>query len=111
MEIVNIEQLMRDKLTECDEWLNGKEEAVARLEEAEKAYEAARIDYERKQADVADYNDENVARVAEYKRDLEKRLGIEPEPVYPIPVEEEVEAPCADEPVVIEEAPVEGIAG
>lgn len=106
MEIVNIEQLMRDKLNECDEWLNGKDEAVARLDEAEKAYEAARIDYERKKADVADYNDENVARVAEYKRDLEKRLGIEPEPVA-----NTVCVQCDNDEVVAEESPIVGIAG
>lgn len=102
MEIINIEQLMRDKLNECDAWLNGKDEAVARLEEARLAYEAAKIDYESKQADVADYNDENVARVAEYKRDLEDRLGI---------VHEEPSVECVSEPIVEEVPPIVGIAG
>ena len=42
MELINIEQLMRDKLDECNAWLGGKDEAVSRLDEAEKAYESAR---------------------------------------------------------------------
>lgn len=69
MEIVNIEQLMRDKLNECDEWLNGKDEAVARLDEAEKAYEIAK-------AEVAQYSDEYIAEVVSYRDDLKCRLGI-----------------------------------
>lgn len=107
MELINIEQLMRDKLDECNDWLGGKDKAVAKLDEAEKAYESARLAYEQAKNDVADYNDDNIARVSEYKRDLEHRLGIvveQPE------VESEVEAAC-EEPVVQEQPPVVGIIG
>lgn len=69
MEILNIEQLMRDKLDECNAWLGGKDEAVAKLEEAKIALEKA-------QANVAEYTDENVAQVVAYRDDLKSRLGI-----------------------------------
>lgn len=106
-EMIDIEKLMRDKLDECNEWLNGKDNAVAKLEDAEKAYESARLAYEQAKNDVADYNDENVAQVSEYKRNLEHRLGIvveQPE------VESEGEAAC-EEPVVQEQPQVVGIIG
>ena len=48
MELINIEQLMRDKLDECNAWLGGKDKAVAELEEA-------RVAFEKAQANVADY--------------------------------------------------------
>lgn len=107
MELINIEQLMRDKLDECNEWLNGKDDAVAKLDEAEKAYGSARLAYEQAKNDVADYNDENIAQVSEYKRDLENRLGIvveQPE------VKNEVEAACGES-VEQEQPQVVGIIG
>lgn len=106
-EMIDIEKLMRDKLDECYDWLNGKDNAVAKLDEAEKAYESARLAYEQAKNDVADYNDENIARVSEYKRDLENRLGIvveQPE------VKSEVEAAC-EKPVEQEQPQVVGIIG
>ena len=54
MELINIEQLMRDKLDECNAWLGGKDKAVAELEEA-------RVAFEKAQANVADYTEENIA--------------------------------------------------
>lgn len=78
MEIINIEQLMIDKMNECRDWLCGKEDAVARLAECEKAYESARLAYETAKADVEDYNEENIERVVAYREDLERRLGIAP---------------------------------
>lgn len=81
MEIVNIEQLMRNKLVECDEWLNGKDEAIARLDEA-------RIAYEKAQEDVAQYTDEYIAEVVSYRDDLKSKLGIVDEVVE---IEEVVE--------------------
>lgn len=68
-ELINIEQLMRDKLDECNEWLNGKDNAVAKLEEA-------RIALEKAEASVAEYTDENIAQVIAYRDDLKSRLGI-----------------------------------
>lgn len=70
MEIINIEQLMRNKLNDCYDFLNGKDKAVARLEEARIAYESA-------QAAVAQYNDAFIEEVKAYAKDLELKLGIE----------------------------------
>lgn len=70
MEFVDIEQMMKDKLVECDDFLNGKDVAVARVcglrEELAKAEEELRA-YE----DV-----EYVDRVIAYRDDLKRRLGI-----------------------------------
>jgi len=69
MELINIEKLMRDKLDECNEWIDGKDKAVEKLEEAKIAYEQA-------QANVAEYTEENIAQVIAYRDDLKSRLGI-----------------------------------
>lgn len=69
MELINIEQLMQDKLDECNAWIDGKDKAVSELEEA-------RIAYEKAQANVAEYTDENIAQVVAYRDDLKSRLGI-----------------------------------
>ena len=69
MQIVDIEKLMRDKLNECDEWLSGKDNALVALEEA-------RVAFEKAQAQVAEYTDENIAQVVAYRNDLKSRLGI-----------------------------------
>lgn len=69
MELVNIEQLMRDKLDECNAWVDGKDKAIAELEQARLAYEKA-------QANVAEYTDEHIADVIAYRDDLKARLGI-----------------------------------
>ena len=107
MELINIEQLMRDKLDECNAWLGGKDEAVSRLDEAEKAYESARLAYEQAKNDVADYNDENIVDVEKYKSDLEHRLGIVVEQPEVVDVVDEAVA----EPVAQEETPIVGIIG
>lgn len=85
MEIVNFEDLMRAKLAECDEWLDGYDDAVAKCEDCEKAYEEARVALEKAKADVADYNDDNIKRVSDYKAQLEDKLGI----VKPVEVAQE----------------------
>ena len=69
MQIVDIEKLMRDKLDECNAWLGGKDKAVAELEEA-------RVAFEKAQANVADYTEENIAQVVAYRDELKSRLGI-----------------------------------
>lgn len=69
MQIVDIEKLMRDKLNECDEWLSGKDNALVALEEA-------RVAFEKAQAQVAEYTDENIAQVVAYRDELKSRLGI-----------------------------------
>lgn len=69
MQIVDIEKLMRDKLNECDEWLSGKDNALVALEET-------RVAFEKAQAQVAEYTDENIAQVVAYRDELKSRLGI-----------------------------------
>lgn len=104
---IDIEQLIHDKLDECKAWLDGKDDAVAKLEDAEKAYESARLAYEQAKNDVADYNDENIAEVEKYKSDLEHRLGIVVEQPEVVDVVDEAVA----EPVAQEETPIVGIIG
>ena len=99
MELINIEQLMRDKLDECNAWLDGKDKAVAKLEEA-------RVAFEKAQANVADYTEENIAQVVAYRDDLKSRLGIVD--VVEEPVAEVAEA--HDEQVV-EQCAVAEVAG
>jgi hypothetical protein len=99
MELINIEQLMRDKLDECNAWLGGKDKAVAELEEA-------RVAFEKAQANVADYTEENIAQVVAYRDDLKSRLGIAD--VVEEPVAEVAEA--HDEQVV-EQCAVAEVAG
>lgn len=99
MQIVDIEKLMRDKLNECDEWLSGKDNALVALEEARAAFEKA-------QANVADYTEENIAQVVAYRDDLKSRLGIVD--VVEEPVAEVAEA--HDEQVV-EQCAVAEVAG
>lgn len=105
MEIVNFEDLMRAKLAECDEWLDGYDDAVAKFEDCEKAYEEARVALEKAKADVADYNDDNIKRVSDYKAQLEDKLGI----VKPVEVAQE--AVVSDSVVAPVEEPVIGIIG
>lgn len=92
---------MLAKLDECDAWLVGKDEAMAKLAEAEAKYNEA------KEA-VADYTEENVAQVEAYRDDLRARLvalGVV-EDVKPVEVVEE--EPIVEEAVApVEEAPVE----
>lgn len=99
MQIVDIEKLMRDKLNECDEWLSGKDNALVALEEA-------RVAFEKAQANVADYTEENIAQVIAYRDDLKSRLGIVD--VVEEPVAEVAEA--HDEQVV-EQCAVAEVAG
>lgn len=99
MQIVDIEKLMRDKLNECDEWLSGKDNALIALEEA-------RVAFEKAQANVADYTEENIAQVVAYRDDLKSRLGIVD--VVEEPVAEVAEA--HDEQVV-EQCAVAEVAG
>ena len=99
---IDIEELIRNKLDECNAWLDGKDDAVARLEDAEKAYESARLAYEQAKIDVAEYNDENIREVENYKRDLEDRLGIRREQPEVVDVVDAVIAePVAQESQII----------
>lgn len=105
MEIVNFEDLMRAKLAECDEWLDGYDGAVEKCNDCEKAYEEARVALEKAKTDVADYNDDNIKRVSDYKAQLEDKLGI----VKPVEVKQE--AVVADVAVAPVDEPVIGIHG
>lgn len=95
VEKVDIIGFMAGKLEECDKWLEGKDNAIAELEEAEARYNEAK-------KNVEDYTDENIAQVVNYRNDIEQKLialGV----IEPKVVEEAVEeAPVAEE-VVAEE--------
>lgn len=70
MDFIDIEKLMRTELAKCDEFLNGKDKAVAELNEA-------RIALEKAEQAVAEYEDADyVAKVVSYRDDLKSRLGI-----------------------------------
>lgn len=70
VKITNYDELMRKSLAECDKFLNGKDEAVAKLDEA-------RIALEKAEQAVAEYeNADYVAKVVAYRDDLKSRLGI-----------------------------------
>lgn len=70
MDFIDIEKLMRTELAKCDEFLNGKDKAVAELNEA-------RIALEKAEQAVAEYEDADyVAKVVAYRDDLKSRLGI-----------------------------------
>lgn len=98
MELINIEQLMRDKLNECDAWLVGRDEAVLELAKAREAYLKA-------EEKVAEYTDENICAVVAYRDDLRVRLGIADEKEMVEEVVEEVkeEAPIVRPTPVVEE--------
>ena len=98
MELINIEQLMRDKLNECDAWLVGRDEAVAELAVAKEAYLKA-------EEKVAEYTDENICAVVAYRDDLKVRLGIvdEKEVVEEVVEEVKEEAPIVRPTPVVEE--------
>jgi Flp pilus assembly CpaF family ATPase len=92
---VNFVEFMVDKFNECDAWLNGKDIALKKLGEAERAYEEAK-------KDVEEYTEENIAQVENYKKDLEDKLialGV----IEPKVVEEAVEEAPVVEEVVAEE--------
>ena len=92
MEIISIEQLMKDKLAECDTWLAGNDEAVAELARARELYLKA-------EEKVAEYTEKNIVDVVAYRDDLKARLGIVDE------VKEEVvlvDEKAVAEPVVAE---------
>lgn len=95
VKITNYDELMRKSLAECDKFLNGKDEAVAKLNEA-------RIALEEAEQAVAEYeNADYVSRVIAYRDELKSRLGIVD--VVEEPVVEVSEA--QDEQNVIETAP------
>ena len=95
VKITNYDELMRKSLAECDKFLNGKDEAVAKLEEA-------RIALEEAEQAVAEYEDADyVSRVIAYRDELKSRLGIVD--VVEEPVVEVSEA--QDEQNVVETAP------
>ena len=95
VKITNYDELMRKSLAECDKFLNGKDEAVAKLNEA-------RIALEEAEQAVAEYEDADyVSRVIAYRDELKSRLGIVD--VVEEPVVEVSEA--QDEQNVIETAP------
>ena len=88
---VNFVEFMVDKFNECDAWLNGKDTALKKLADAERAYEEAK-------KDVEEYTEENIAQVENYKNDLEDKLialgvfeqNVEEEVVEEEPVAEKV---------------------
>ena len=95
VKITNYDELMRKSLAECDKFLNGKDEAVAKLNEA-------RIALEEAEQAVAEYEDADyVSRVIAYRDELKSRLGIVD--VVEEPVVEVSEA--QDEQNVVETAP------
>ena len=95
VKITNYDELMRKSLAECDKFLNGKDEAVAKLNEA-------RIALEEAEQAVAEYEDADyVSRVIAYRDELKSRLGIvdvDEEPVVEV-------AEAQDEQNVVETAP------
>ena len=97
MEFVNFEDLIKAKVAECDEWLVGEEKAREDLAKAEDALKAAYVAVEEARVAVADYNEDNIARVAAYRKELRDNLGIVDEPE--VVVEEVVEEvlPAIDE--------------
>lgn len=100
MDFIDIEKLMRTELAKCDEFLNSKDKAVAKLDEA-------RIALEEAEQAVAEYeNADYVAQVVAYRDDLKSRLGIVD--VVEEPVAEVAEA--HDEQVV-EQCAVAEVAG
>nr|DAR59139.1 MAG TPA: hypothetical protein [Caudoviricetes sp.] len=102
MEIVNIDDLMREKLSQCEEFLNGKDEAIAKRDEARLALEKA-------EAALAEYdNADYVATIVAYRDDLRKRLGIVDEVVAEAH-DEQLGEECAEQdpaPVVFVEQPL-----
>ena len=102
MEIVNIDDLMREKLSQCEEFLNGKDEAIAKRDEARLALEKA-------EAALAEYdNADYVATIVAYRDDLRKRLGIVGEVVAEAH-DEQLGEECAEQdpaPVVFVEQPL-----
>ena len=72
MEIVDFKQAMLDKLAECEAWLVGYDEAVARAKEAEDKYLAAK-------EEVDAYTPENIAKIEAYRDTLKADLGIKDE--------------------------------
>ena len=67
MEKTNFETAMREKLVECDTWINDKDAAIERLAEAEKAYEEAK-------AVVAEYTPDNIIAVENYRAEVQAQL-------------------------------------
>lgn len=84
MEIVIFEDLMRKKLAECEDWLNGGEVAKERVAKAEAELVEA-------QNALSQYNDQYIEEVKAYMSDLKARLGICDEKVCDEPICEEVE--------------------
>lgn len=97
MEIISIEQLMKDKLAECDMWLADKDIAIDELAKAKEVLARA-------EAKVAEYTEENIIAVEKYRDDLKARLGIVDEVVEVAEVEivkEEVPVPIQEVPHTI----------
>lgn len=102
MEIINFDNLMREKLAQCEEFLNGKDEAIAKRDEARLALEKA-------EAALAEYdNADYVATIVAYRDDLKAKLGIVDEVVAEAHDEQPGEE-CAEQdpaPVVFVEQPL-----
>ena len=92
VEIVDIDELMRIKLAQCDAFFNGKDAAIERVEQARAELEVA-------ENALAEYdNVEYVEKLTAYRADLARKLGV---------VEPEVVAEACDEQVVEQDpAPV-----
>lgn len=100
VKITNYDELMRKSLAECDKFLNGKDEAVAKLNEA-------RIAFEEAEQAVAEYEDADyVSRVIAYRDDLKSRLGIVDVVEEPV-----VEVAEAHDEQVVEQCAVAEVAG
>lgn len=102
VEFVDIEKLMHDKLDECNAWLDGKDAAIAKRDEA-------RIALEKAEAEVAEYNDDAyVAELTAYRDGLKSKLGIVDEVVAEAH-DEQLGEECAEQdpaPVVFVEQPL-----
>lgn len=97
VQIVDIDELMRNKLDECDRFLNGKDAAIGKRD-------LARAELEKAEAVLAEYdNAEYVETITNYRDGLKQRLGIVDEPEMVSEAEHDDEQDSA--PIIVE--PVE----
>lgn len=93
VEIVDIDELMRNKLAQCDAFFNGKDAAIERVEQA-------RVELKAAENALAEYDDvEYVEKLTAYRDDLARKLGVVEKPI----VAEEV-SEAQDEQNVVEVA-------
>lgn len=100
MEFINFEELIKSKIAECEEWLVGEEKARKNLDDANEALKNAYEAVENARVALAEYNEENIARVCEYRKELREHIGlVDVVADEPVVVEEEI-------PVAVEETPI-----